>query len=387
MKKKDFTNPSGKLIEAQDPMLGDYYYFMPDEPIINIPLNQETILLLTEAERHFGSLKFLSGAGSGLPDPQVFIDPNLYLTKEAVLSSKIEGTQTTVSDVLKSQIEEKKNIGMDEKEVENYIKALKYGMTKIQTSKIDYTLIKEMHEILLTNVRGEDKDPGEFRKIQNWIGSVDEGIHNATIVPPDPSALIKTLHDFINYLDRNDIPLLVQAAIMHYYFEIMHPFRDGNGRIGRLLIVLFFCKRNALESPIIYLSEYFEKHRSKYYKCLLNVSQKSEFEDWIRFFLNAVKVQSEDVCKRAEKLTKLRNSYLGKLTDMDASSKAIKALDLLFVNTFISIKKLEEKLETTFPTAKKAIEDLIAAGIVREITGKERYKLYCAEEILNIIQG
>lgn len=386
MNNKDFTKPSGKLIEAQDPIIGDYHYFMPDEPKADISLNQETIILLTEAERHFGSLKYLSGAGSVLPDPQVFIDPNLYLTKEAVLSSIIEGTQTTVSDVLKSQIQQKKDVGMDEKEVENYIKALKYGMAKIQTSKIDYTLIKEMHKILLTNVRGEDKDPGEFRRVQNWIGSKDDDIHKATIVPPSPSALIKTVHDFIDYLERKDLPLLVQTAIMHYYFEIMHPFRDGNGRIGRLLIVLFLCKRKALDSPILYLSAYFEKYRSEYYKRLLNVSQKSEFEEWIRFFLKAVKIQSEDVCIRAGKLTKLRKNYFDKLVDMEASSKAIKALDLLFVNTYISIKELEGKLETTFPTAKKAIEDLIAAGIVKEITGKERYKLFCAEEILNIIQ-
>lgn len=380
MNERDFTKPAGKLVDA---CFGEYKYFLPEEPPKKIKINQETALLMSEAERKLG---MLSGAGSLLPNPHILISP--YLMKEAVLSSKIEGTQASFSDVLRFQAregkEEKK--GSDVREVTNYVKAVEYGLSKIQTSKISYDLIKEMHKILLEDVRGEDKDPGKFRDIQNWIGIRGASIRSATYIPPAPEALTKPMHDFIDYLDRRDVPLLIQTALMHYHFEAMHPFRDGNGRIGRVLITLFLCKKKALLEPLLYLSVYFEKHRQEYYRRLLSVSQKSDYEGWIQFFLKGIKEQAEAAVNKAEKLTELRERFINKLLEINAVSNAIKSIDLLFINPFTTIPKIQRDLDTTFPTAKKAVDTLVKSGIIKEVTGKERYKLFCATEILNILE-
>ncbi len=385
MKKEDFTKPAGELIE--DPF-GEYYYFIPEEIPINVRLQPETTFLLSEAERSIG---MLSGAGELLPIPHLLINP--YLTKEAVLSSKIEGTQASLSDVLKFKAEEidegkhikKKETG-DIREVANYITALEYGLDKIKTSDIDFSLIKKMHGILLHKVRGQDKEPGKFREMQNWIGRHGTPIEQARYVPPAPQALIKPLHDFVRYTKETKIPLLIQVALMHYHFEAVHPFRDGNGRIGRLLISLFLCKRKVLSQSLLYLSAYFEKNREEYYDKLLDVSKKSSYEDWIKFFLKGVKEQSDDALKRARKLVSLREQYHSKLREIGAVHNSSKVLDKLFENPFISISKIRKFLGVPFPTAKRAISVLIELGIVKEITGRRRNKIYCAKEILRILE-
>jgi Fic family protein len=328
----------------------------------------------------------LSGAGTQLPNPHILITP--YLTKEAVLSSKIEGTQASLSDVLKYNAQNGKEgkKSDDIQEVKNYINALEHGLSRIKTSNIDYTIIKEMHKKLLEGVRGGDKEPGEFRKSQNWIGSKGTNIGDALYIPPAPEALTKPMYDFKEYLDRKDIPLLIQIALLHYHFEAMHPFRDGNGRMGRVIITLFLCKRKALSQPLLYLSAYFEKNRQKYYKRLLAVSQTSDYDGWVKFFLTGVKIQAEDSLNRAKKLTQLHKKYLDKLLEINAVSNAIKIIDLLFDNPYTTIPKVQDELTLNYPTAKKAIDTLVKVRIIKEITGKERYKLYCATEILDILE-
>jgi Fic family protein len=327
----------------------------------------------------------LSGAGELLPNPHILINP--YITKEAVLSSKIEGTQASLTDVLKFNAQEKKEKyeGTDVREVSNYVKTLEYGLKKMDDQSITLNLIKNMHKILLQGVRGAEKDPGNFRIVQNWIGTLGTNIGEAIFIPPAPEALIKPMHDFENYIKREDIPLLIQVALMHYHFETMHPFRDGNGRIGRVLITLFLCKRKAMSLPLLYLSAYFEKNRQEYYKMLLDVSQKSNYEEWVRFFLIGVKTQSEDALKRTRELTQLRESYLTTLFEKNAVANASRVVDFLFNNPFIRIPYVERTLNVAYPTAKRAIDALEKVEIIQEITGNERNKLYCATKILDIL--
>lgn len=379
---KAFSNPAGELVEHTE----GYFYFLPNPPPSMPNIDKKTVMLLSEANRKLGNL---SGVGSILRNPHILIYP--YITKEAVLSSRIEGTQASVSDVFKFRAEGEKKVDKerktrDVKEVTNYIEALEHGLSEIEHSDIDYNLIKEMHRILMTGARGEDKNPGEFRKIQNWIGKEGTTIEEATFVPPAPAALYKPFRYFMEYMKRKDVPLLIQISLMHYYFECMHPFRDGNGRVGRLLITLFLCKRDALSQPLLYLSAYFDRKKSQYYRKLLEVSQKSKYEKWVQFFLKGIIEQSQDSLDRAKRLNSLSDKYQHKLLSIDATSNAQKLIDKLFYNPFITIPQARDYLDVTYPTAKKAIDILERAQIVDEITGKERYKLYCASEILEVIE-
>lgn len=382
MKIGEFINPSGKLIQASSVELGDYYYFLPNSLPIHLKINDKTILLISETERKLG---MLSGMGELLPNPHILINP--YLSKEAVLSSKIEGTQASLTDVLRyrAQNEKEKINGSDVKEVSNYVKSLEYGLEKIKKEDITLDLIKNMHKILLKDVRGKTKNPGEFRDTQNWIGTDGTNVGESTFVPPPPDALIRPMHDFQEYIKLTNIPLLIQTALLHYYFEVMHPFRDGNGRLGRVLITLFLCKRKALSLPLLYLSAYFENNRVEYYQRLLDVSQKSKYEEWINFFLTGVKEQSEDALKRTRKLVRLREDYLKCLFEKNAVPNASKIIEFLFNNPFVTVPKVQKSLKVAYPTAKRAIDVLEREEIIEEITGRERSKLYRATKILEIL--
>lgn len=382
MKIEEFTNPSGKLMQASSIELGDYYYFLPDSPPIHLKINDKTILLISETERKLG---MLSGMGELLPNPHILINP--YLSKEAVLSSKIEGTQASLTDVLRYRAQDEKETikGSDVKEVSNYVKSLEYGLEKIKKEDITLDLIKNMHKILLKDVRGKMKNPGEFRDTQNWIGTEGTNVGESTFVPPPPEALIRPMHDFQNYMKLTNIPLLIQTSLLHYYFEVMHPFRDGNGRLGRVLITLFLCKRKALTLPLLYLSAYFENNKVEYYKRLLDVSQKSKYEEWITFFLLGVKEQSEDALKRTRELVKLREYYLSLLVEKNAITNSLKIIESLFNNPFITVPRVQKSLQLAYPTAKRAIDVLEKEEIIEEITGRERSKLYRATEILGIL--
>jgi Fic family protein len=376
---KAFKKPSGKLIDAP---YGEYKYFMPNPPPSHIQMDEKLTFTLSEASANLGKL---SGAGELLPNPHILISP--YIAKEAVLSSKIEGTQASLSDVMKYSVsKETEKDARDIEEVINYLKALQYGLKYIKKRDIDLKLISEMHGILLKNVRGENKNPGEFRKVQNWIGRRGTNLGNATFIPPAAEVLEGPLYDFISYITKKNIPILIQAALMHHHFEVIHPFRDGNGRIGRVLITLFLCKRGSLSEPLLYLSSYFERNRTEYYRRLLEVSQESKYEEWVNFFLKGVKELSIDSLQRVRKLTVLREKYIDILTRRRSVQNSIRALDILFSNPYTSVTDLQEKLDLTYPTAKKAIEYLEKYNIVREITGKERYKVYCATEIIDIIE-
>lgn len=387
MDSKAFKNPFGELKETRDPLHGIYDFFMLRDPplkLSDLQISEDTHKLLSEAQIELGKL---SGAGEFLPNPNLLIRP--YLVKEAVSSSKIEGTQATEEDVFQYEENDKPSSNVsshDAKEVANYILALEHGLNQIKTKPITLDLIKDMHRILLTGVRGEDKDPGEFRELQNWIGPEGCSLAESTYVPPVPYALIKLLRDFENYLHYSKLPSIVHIAIIHYYFEALHPFRDGNGRLGRAIIVLYMCQKGILSEPLLYLSSFFENRREEYYEKLLRISQHSEFDKWINFFAEGVHKKSKQALTKTRKLLNLREFYIQKVRETGHSSYALDLVDFLFHNPFISVPRAKKHLGVLYPTAKNAIEKLESAGILIEITGQKRNKKYVAKEINDVIK-
>ena len=277
MDSKDFEkSAAGRCIKT----LKNYWAFIPN-PLPPSIIYKDLINLLSEADRLLGEL---SGTGRTLLNPYLLIGP--YTRREAVSSSRIEGTEASLSDLFYFEAAEtEKPKVSDVKEVKNYVKAMEAGIKRLKDLPISVRLIREIHKILMQGVRGEQAEPGELRKSQNWIGRQGCTLNEATFVPPPIDEMAKALSDWENYLHSNPKePPLIQCALMHYQFEAIHPFLDGNGRIGRLLITFFLCEKGFLTQPLLYLSEFFEKHRSEYYSRLLGVSQRGEWKEWIEFF-------------------------------------------------------------------------------------------------------
>jgi Fic family protein len=261
-----------------------------------------------------------------------------------------------------------------------------YGIKRLKTLPLCLRLIREMHEILMKNVRGEHLTPGEFRRSQNWIGSGGCTLNEAKYVPPPVDQMHVSLGEFEKFLhERESLSGLIQCSLMHYQFEAIHPFLDGNGRIGRLLIALFLCEREFLHYPMLYLSAFFDKYRSEYYERLLAVSQRGEWEEWIAFFLRAIITQAEDAAQNSRQILKLLEDYRLRVHAKRTSVYAVRLLDELFKNPYISISGALSKLDTSFHTAKAAVERLKEAGILTEITDKQRGKIYCAKELLDLL--
>ena len=375
-------SPAGKLIKTDR----NYWAFIPNALPPKIDFNPSLINLLAEANLLVGKL---SETGSQLPNPNLIIQP--YMRREAVESSKIEGTQASLSDLFRFEAlgDEKKINGRqykDVREVSNYVKAMEYGLKRLKELPLCLRLIKEMHGKLMTGVRGEHLTPGEFRKSQNWIGRAGATLNNATYVPPPVDEMKYALNDLEKYLhNRESYPVLVQCGIIHYQFEAIHPFLDGNGRIGRLLTALFLCEREYLKHPMLYLSEYFEHNRRDYYDGLLAVSERGEWGNWIMFFLGAVVSQSKNAIDTSRKIIHLLETYQLKIHELHMPMLSLKLIEQLFMNPYITITEVAERLNTTYPTAKSMIEKFLKAGIVVEITSRQRNKIYCAQALLNLL--
>jgi Fic family protein len=330
----------------------------------------------------------LNGIGTQLPNPTLLIIP--YVRKEAVLSSRIEGTQTSLSELFYFEAaredQQKKEAGRtDVLEVFNYVKAIDYSIKRLESLPISLRLIKEIHAILMKGARGQHLTPGEFRRSQNWIGPASCALNDATFVPPPVEEMKKALGDLEKFIhDKDKIDGLIQCAMMHYQFEAIHPFLDGNGRIGRLLTILFLCERQYLKYPLLYLSAYFERNCSQYYGRLLGVSQKGDWSGWIKFFLKAISDESRDAIDNSRAIITLLDNYRGMVEQKRPSMYVFKLLDLISRNPYISIPRAAEMLKTSFHTAKAAIEKLQLMKILTETTDKERGKIYCAEELLKI---
>jgi Fic family protein len=283
-----------------------YVAFVPAPLRREYTLRPETIMLLSEADAALGRL---AGAGRLLPDPHLLV--NAYITREAVASSRIEGTQASVTEVFDADVSGGTSRN-DVREVRNYITALRHGLKRLDEDfPLSLRIIKEMHSILLDNVRGQDKTPGEFRRSQNWISSPDNRPDTARFVPPTVDNMWDALHDWEKYLhdEHPKLPLLIRCALLHYQFETVHPFLDGNGRLGRLFIVLYLVQQQRLSAPLLYLSNYFELYKDQYYDRLQYVRERGDVDDWLDFFLRGVAVQAVDAVYRAELLADLREVY------------------------------------------------------------------------------
>ncbi len=377
MERKDFSPSQRSHLRRT---LGGHIAFFPPPTPRAIRLDATDIALLSKADRALGEL---SGVGRRLREPRMFIRP--YLRREAVLSSRIEGTQSSLSDLLLFEAEGRPNDSGDAREVLNYVHALERGIGRLPKLPVSLRLVLEMHSILLTGVRGERSTRGRFRTTQNWIGPPGTPIERAMFVPPPPAALPEALDDWEKYVhEQDETPPLIRCALIHYQFETIHPFSDGNGRLGRLLMPLFLIEEGCLSQPLLYLSAYFEERRTAYYDALSEGRRSGDLKPWIRLFLDAVAVQSVDAAQRADELTRLEGSYRAAIRTSRSRVTHL-LVDLLFANMYVSAAMVAQKLGVTPLSARASIGDLQARGILEEITGRKKGRIYAATEIVKIL--
>ncbi len=368
---------SGKVIKA----LSGYLAFIPDPLPPKFEWNNALVNALSRADHTLG---MLSREGSRLPNPHLLMRP--FITREAVLSSKIEGTQATLGEVLANEAGIAVNRSPDDlQEVHNYIIALDYGLRRLEELPLSLRLIKEIHGKLMQGVRGSHATPGEFRRTQNWIGTPGSTLNTAKYVPPTPDELIGCLNSFEKFLHDRTLPPLIHIALCHYQFEAIHPFLDGNGRIGRLLITLLLTEMKLLPSPLLYLSAFFEATRSDYYQQLHHVSTRGTWSDWLSYFLNGVALQSQDVLSRAERINALIADWQIK-TGARTEGMIQNVVRHLAINPYFTTKKIAESLNVAFTTAQRAIGKLQDLNIVSKVSEGKRDRVYCATKILDILE-
>lgn len=360
---------------------------MPDPLPPKLAYGPQLVQALSEADRALGEL---AGLGRTLPNPYLLTRP--FLRREAVLSSRIEGTQASLVDLYAFEVEpllfgepERRD---DVQEVQNYVRALEHGIERLGELPISQRLLREMHSVLMEGVRGAQRAPGEFRRIRNWIGPPGAEVGEATFVPPPPMEISGALGALERYIHgQTGRPPLVDIALVHYQFETIHPFLDGNGRIGRLLITLMLIERDLLPEPLLYLSAYFERHRAAYYDHLLAVSQKAAWEEWLLFFLRGVATESRDAARRAGRLFELRETYRERLQREGARANLLAAVDHLFARPVTDIRDLAQVLGVTFEAARRLVNSLEEEGVLEEITGRRRNRVYAAPEMMRLLQG
>ncbi len=384
MERRAFTKPFGKLIKNKE----EHLTFLPNNLPPSIKYDEGLSALISEASVQLGTL---SGIGKLMPNPQLLIRP--YLNREAVLSSKIEGTQASIQDIFRYMAggmpERKERESKRVVEVVNYMHALEMCLHDVRKgAPIDRQMFKKAHRKLLQGVRGEELRPGEFRVVQNWIGKEGTTIEDATYVPPPTEYVNQLLGDLERFIQHppGRIPVLVQCAMIHYMFEAIHPFHDGNGRIGRLLIPVLLAQRKLLDQPLLYLSAYLDNRKSEYYSLLLSVSQKNTWMEWIRFFLLGVIAQADDAVDNIRQLMALKAKYEQKLISRRASGSVTRLMEYFFSNPIISVPLASDHLQLTYPAAKNALESLKEMGILIEGNDKRRGKLFVAHEIMSVLR-
>jgi Fic family protein len=376
MNPNDFHSPeTGQVVLTQN----GYHAFIPAPLPPNFSWSLPLISALSEAERDLSRLAALAGA---FPFPRLLIQP--FMRREAVLSSRIEGIRATLAELYTYESTQLFFLGPgdDVREVHNYVTALHYGLERLKTLPISLRLIREFHEKLMQGVRGGNLTPGEFRRAQNWIGPAGSTIMTATYVPPPINEMNQALSDLEKFIHEGaDVPVLVRAAMIHYQFEAIHPFLDGNGRVGRMLVALLFTEWNILPQPLLNLSVYFECYRQEYYDHLLAVSQRGDWEAWLRFFLRGVSAQARDSLVRMERLESIRSKYQPLVESAKNSERMAGVVDFLFGRPIFNAKQLADSMKMPFKTARQYIEKLVKAGILREVTGNARNQIYRADEI------
>lgn len=357
--------------------------FIPNPLPPKIELDWKLVQSLSEADR---AVSELSGLARNLTNPHLLISP--FLKNEAVLSSRIEGTQASLSDLFLFESDETNTRETsDVQEVVNYVRALEHGLNRLQSLPLSLRLMREMHEILMKGVRGDHATPGEFRRSQNWIGPPGCTLNEATYVPPPRHEMNQSLDLFERYLHaRSELPALIRIGMIHYQFEAIHPFIDGNGRIGRLLISLLLIQDGVLKDPLLYLSAFFEKNRQQYYDRLLAVSRKGDWINWLIFFLRGVSDQSRDAIDRITRLMALWSRYRDQFKEARSSVLLLRLVDTLVESPVITVPKAAKILNVTHRSASLNIGKLIDAGILREATGRARHRIYIADEIFKVVE-
>jgi cell filamentation protein, protein adenylyltransferase len=354
---------------------------LPPNPALDLSGKRQ--LLLEKALLALGRLDSISTL---LPDPHLFL--YAYVRREAVLSSQIEGTQSSLSDLLLFELEEVPGAPLDDVlEVSNYVAALEHGVSRLQGGfPLSNRLVREIHATLLSRGRGSDKSPGEFRRSQNWIGGTRPG--TARFVPPPPQHLEDCMADLERFIHdrKSTLPALVKAALAHVQFETIHPFLDGNGRVGRLLIVLMLQDAGTLSQPLLYLSLYFKQNRRDYYRLLNKVRMHGDWEAWVDFFLKGVEGTSTSAVATAQSLVKLFKGDSNRIQGLGRSSgSALRVFEVLRKQPLISLNELCKSTDLTFPTVAKAIGSLAGLGIVREFTGRRRNRIFVYDRYLSIL--
>lgn len=370
---------AGKCVRT----LAGYWAFVPDPLPPKIDYDQHLVRLLSEADRLLGEL---SGTGRLLPDPYLLIAP--YIRREAVSSSRIEGTQTSLSDLFFFEAAETEKPRVpDVRAVRNYVHAMEYGIALLEKLPISVRLIREIHSVLMEGVRGGQATPGELRRSQNWIGPAGCSLDDAVYVPPPVEEMTAALSNWERYLHYNPVePSLVQCALMHYQFEAIRPFLDGNGRMGRLLITFFLCERGHLTQPLLYLSAFFDRFRAEYYARLLAASQRGDWQQWLSFFLRGVADQARDALSDAKRILDLHAEYQSMLQRTKKIPKtAHRLVDEVFANPVISVSELSKKWNVPFISVKRGALRLAEIGILRETTNRRRRRLFVAPRLLELL--
>ncbi|MGA2301539.1 MAG: Fic family protein [Candidatus Acidiferrum sp.] len=349
---------------------------LPPDPAVKV--DAKLTRLLSDADWALGRL---DGIATVLPNPDLFV--SMYVRQEAVLSSQIEGTQSTLEDVLQFEIDSKgQDFPKDIQEVVNYVGAMNYGLQRLKTLPLSLRLVREIHAKLLAGVRGSNRTPGEFRTSQNWIGPAGCTLANATFIPPPVHEMQVALDNFEKFLHDDLLPLLIQCGLAHAQFETIHPFLDGNGRVGRLLITFLLCQKRALERPLLYLSHYLKRHRSEYYDRLMSIRNDGDWEGWLKFFVRGVHEASREAAETARNILRLREEHRRTLSENLAKDKIAATpydfvfLEYLFEQPIVTVRLAEQHLNCVFVTANKVIERFVKLGLLDEMTGFQRNRRF-----------
>ena len=354
---------------------GGYRAFIPASLPPDPPLRMDGALLraLSDADIALGRLE---GAAAILPNTDLFV--GMYICQEAVLSSQIEGTQASLTDLLEFEMGVRAQRGdSDVGEVVNHVRAMNYGLQRLPELPLCLRLIREIHEQLLRGVRGQERQPGEFRRIQNWIGAARVPLAAALFVPPPPDAMTQALGNLERFMHDPEYPVLLRAGLIHAQFETIHPFLDGNGRVGRMLITFLLCEQGVMSRPLLYLSHFLRRHRGEYYERLRAIRDEGDWEGWLKFFLRGVKEASGQASETARRILALREEFRSALAKQGrASGTLLRALDTLFDQPVVGVRSLADRLGVTFASANGVAERLVQAGVLSEVTGQRRNRLF-----------
>ena len=352
---------------------------LPPNPPVEVTADMLELLIKANSQ-----LAVLESMTTRIPNINLFV--SMYVRKEALMSSQIEGTQATLEDVLDPMIED--NTNRNVADVVNYIKATEFAVKRLKELPLCNRLIRETHAVLMEGVRGQEKYPGEFRHSQNWIGGRGSTLRNARYIPPSPEDMTEAMSELEKYINADDnTDALIRAALIHYQFETIHPFLDGNGRVGRLLITLFLMEQNVLSTPALYISYFLKKYRVEYYDRMTEVRRSGNYEQWVKFFLQALMESAEDAISTIDKLTALHDKNASFISDMGRSSKnAMLLFDYLEANPIIEIGKTAESLGVSFNTASGAVKRLVGAGILNQTGNTGRNRTFAYSEYLAILR-